>query len=62
MDFLSHILLNSIVSIKKSGFPPHWKTWKNETTFSSRGKSGNFEKLSKSQGILNESGKSQGKM
>ena len=44
----------------------HWKTWKNETTFSSQGKVREFwkniKKSGKSQGILSESGKSQGKL
>ena len=35
----------------------HWKTWKNETTFSSQGKVGEFLKKNKSQGISSESGK-----
>ena len=43
-----------------------WNTWKNETTFSSQGKVREFcknvKKSGKSQGILNESGKSQGKL
>ena len=44
------------------GSHSHWKTWKNERSFSSQEKSGNFKILPKSQGILYESGKSQGKL
>ena len=43
-----------------------WNTWKTKTTFSSQGKVREFwknlKKSGKSQGILNESGKSQGKL
>ena len=38
------------------------KPGKMRQLFPVREKSGNFEKMSKSQGILNESGKSQGKL
>ena len=38
----------------RQGSHRHWKTWKNETTFTGQGKVRNFEKMSKSQGILSK--------
>ena len=62
----SSAILNFLTNHRAQGSHRHWKTWKNETTFSSQGKVRRFwkngKKSGKSQGILNESGKSQGKL
>ena len=59
---LTNSFHNGIVGLLP-GFPPTLENLeKSDNFFQSGEKSGNFEKIIKSQGILSESGKSQGKL